>query len=213
MTSMNFTDIEELEQEFQSGNLPPLLVLSGRIPVLVSAPHAVTHWRDGREKNADLYTGALALWLHEQTGCAVLAAGRPSQADGNHDPAAVSPYKQELARILRENPVKVVLDLHGAKASQPFDVELGTGPGWEGKSALVQEARLCFLAQGFHPKKIWSDRLFSAAKTETVTRFCIQDLKVPALQLEINRKYRDPGKPENLEMLMAALKDLVISCA
>ena len=81
------------------------------------------------------------------------------------------------------------------------------------ESPLVQKARLCFLAQGFNPEKIWSDRLFSAAKTETVTRFCIRDLKVPALQLEINRKYRDPDNPENLAMLLNALKDLVISCA
>ncbi|WP_289221445.1 hypothetical protein, partial [Faecalibaculum rodentium] len=160
MTSMNFDDFLNLEQAFQSGNLPPLLVLPGSIPVLVSAPHAVTHWRDGREKHADLYTGALALWLHAQTGCAVLAAGQSPDADGNHDPASISPYKQELARILQDDPVKVVLDLHGAKASQPFDVELGTGPGWEGKSPLVQKARLCFLAQGFNPEKIWSDRLF-----------------------------------------------------
>ncbi len=46
-----------------------------------------------------------------------------------------------------------------------------------------------------------------------MTRFCIRDLKVPALQLEINRKYRDPDNPENLAMLLNALKDLVISCA
>ena len=59
--------LSSLEERFSShsyeGRGPELLIEEGSIPILVSAPHAVTQTREGEDKRAEILTGALALWL------------------------------------------------------------------------------------------------------------------------------------------------------
>ena len=44
-------------------------IISGNIPVMLSAPHAVNHFRNGQKKWADLFTGGIAVYLQQITGC------------------------------------------------------------------------------------------------------------------------------------------------
>lgn len=46
--------------------------IDGNIPILISAPHAVNHFRNGAVKYADKLTGGLAKFLHNETGCHVI---------------------------------------------------------------------------------------------------------------------------------------------
>ena len=108
---------------------PEFQIVPGSIPVMVSAPHAVTHWRDGHTKPSDDYTGSIALALAELTGAHAIVATRFSHADPNWDPFEASAYKQALAAHVREQGIRVLLDIHGMVAASPNLVAIGTADG------------------------------------------------------------------------------------
>src|SRR3954469_312260 len=51
---------------------PWFKVIRGRIPVIITAPHASKPMRKGQQRFADRGTGALAALLHEVTGATVM---------------------------------------------------------------------------------------------------------------------------------------------
>jgi hypothetical protein len=173
---------------------PPFRYLPGTRPVLVSAPHGAVHWRQGEWKSEDEYTAALAYLLAEQTGAHVLYTVRRIRPDPNYDDA--SEYKKTIARLLRENDIEMVLDLHGARRGRDFGIELGT---MSGRTCPDFEATIIrhLEWQGFvrdHRRsldRLWVNRLFKGgARQRTVTRFVWEQCGVNAAQLEINAHLR-----------------------
>ena len=63
-----FEQIKENEKIFNVNNYDGIygnnyIVIKGNIPIMLSVPHAVNHFRGGQKKWADLYTGGIALYL------------------------------------------------------------------------------------------------------------------------------------------------------
>ncbi|MBN2469398.1 MAG: hypothetical protein JXN59_01645 [Anaerolineae bacterium] len=170
-----------------------LAILTGRLPVLVSAPHAARHWRGTAWKREDEYTAALAHWLHMTTGAHALYPTHRITPDP-HDDADEGHYKQALGRIVGAHGIRLVLDLHGARGDRDFGLALGTiynetCPAYE---AAIVEA---FGAVGFRPGAaafsldrlaLNPSRYAGGTRTPTVTRYAWRVLGVPAVQLEIN---------------------------
>jgi hypothetical protein len=178
--------------------------IPGRVTVLLSAPHAAAHCRNGRLKEEDEYTAALARFVGEQTGAHVLYVRRQLDHDPNYDRR--SPYKELLGEIIRNTSVRFVLDLHGASDQHDFGIELGTIRRQSCKDQL--ELILAALAeQGFTPDgqglgRLELDGHFTGGGgvyQETVTRYVWETLKIPAAQMELNSRlrvvYRAPKKP------------------
>ena len=61
-------------------------IKEGNIPVMISAPHSINQFREGQLKYADMYTGGIALLLHELTGCHVIFSSKYKGKDPNYDP-------------------------------------------------------------------------------------------------------------------------------
>src|SRR5579871_4901604 len=104
-------------------------VLPGRLPVVLSAPHAVQQRRCAvgippAFHRSEPYTGPLAIQLNRLCGAWAIYASRPSHSDPNH--AAFSPYRRfglhEVA--LRAKP-RLIIDLHGTQ-TDAFDIAIGT---------------------------------------------------------------------------------------
>lgn len=178
--------------------------IPGRVTVLLSAPHAAAHCRNGRLKEEDEYTAALARFVGEQTGAHVLYARRRLDHDPNYD--RHSPYKEHLREIIRSAGIRFVLDLHGASDRHDFGIELGTmrGQSCEGQLELILAA---LAKQGFTPDGKGLGRLElngrftggGGVRQETITRYVWETLKTPAVQMELNSRlrvvYRAPQKP------------------
>lgn len=167
----------------------PFRYLPGRIPVLVSAPHAVRHFREKRIKPSDEFTGSTACLLHQFTGCHALAVTRLYGGDPNYDQSCI--YKTYLGEICSEHGIKLVIDLHGAAREHPFDIDIGTvnGASLLGKEKILQKLVTALEDAGFNNI---SQNQFSTANENIVTRYAALELGIPALQLEINKKYRVP---------------------
>lgn len=187
--------------------VPPFRYLSGRIPVLVSAPHAVRHFREKKIKPSDEFTGSIACLLHQLTGCHALAVTRLYGGDPNYDQSCI--YKTYLSEICREHRIKLVIDLHGAAREHDFDIDIGTN---NGESLLGKEKILRMLITSLEDAGLTriSQNLFSTANENIVARYTARDLSIPALQLEINKMYRVPHQNgEAYCRLVAALTTFV----
>ena len=177
---------------------------------LVTAPHAVTHWRGELRKPADVGTGFLAEALAEATGWGTLIAEGEQGRDGNFDPGSL--FQQQLRSLLREPPAgwtgssrpRYVLDLHGMSDGYGPDVCLGTGRNSVLSRVLHDAVAAPLRAAGF---EVSVDDPYDAASNPTVTRAC-HEMGVPALQVEIARRVRRVlDDPEPALLLVQVLAD------
>ena len=98
--------------------------LHGEVPVLVSAPHACRHMRQGKEKMSEEYTAALAIHVAEVTGCYAIFTTRKSSEDPNY--VAAGEYKSHVARLVAQHNIQLLIDLHGMTNRHHMGVALGT---------------------------------------------------------------------------------------
>lgn len=201
-----------LEQQFAARSYageptgPAVIEICGKMPIVLSSPHATNHPRDGHVKFADMYTGTLALQLAELLGASALIYARTTDEDPNYD--ADGPYKQRLLSLITRTQARFVLDIHGLSESRPVDFEFGTAYGVtiEGHEVLLTTCIEQFKTAGFDNLVI--DGLFTAARPTTIASFTRRTCNIPSIQLEIHKRYRDPeGHPEAYAALLALLRE------
>lgn len=176
-------------------------LVEGSIPVMVSAPHAVTHWRDGRTKPSDDYTGSIALALAELTGAHAIVATRFSHADPNWDPFEASAYKQALAAYIREHDVRVLLDIHGMVAASPNLVAIGTADGetcraWPEVELLAFQTLFEGLADAserYGKSVALNPPCHGARGRNTVARALARECGIATMQVELATQVRVPS--------------------
>jgi hypothetical protein len=175
----------------------------GRLPILVSAPHSVRHYRQKKIKMSDQFTGSLVYLLNQLTGCNSIAATKLYGGDPNFDDPCI--YKEKVAEICSRAKVKFVLDIHGAARDREFDVDFGTNGGKNllGKTKILElvERNL----QDFGLSRISHDH-FAASGPNTIANYVARELGIPAVQIEINKQYRVPAQnPQGFHRLLGAL--------
>lgn len=181
----------------------PFWVTLGHLPILVSAPHAVRHYRQKKIKMSDQFTGAIAYLLNQFTGCHAIAATKLYGGDPNVDTPCI--YKEKITEICGREKVKFVLDLHGAAREREFDVDLGTNGG---KTLLVKTRMLKLIERNFQAYGLSriSHDYFAASGPNTMANYIARELGIPAVQIEINKQFRVPAQnPQGFHRLLGAL--------
>ena len=182
--------------------------IKGRVPVIVTAPHATAHVRMGRLKRQEFYTGALAVMLHSLTGCHALYTDRLSPIDPNYSDE--SPFKAMLSEIAERYGIVFLLDLHGTGTENPGDVFPGAGSDREflkGGHRIFDELNKAAASYGI---SLGSEDVFPAQRQMTVTRFSAARLGVPSMQLEIGGGLRQPGSaPGDFTRLVNFLREFI----
>jgi hypothetical protein len=210
----------ELEAQFSlnhyegSSHGPEIIRTKGKLPVVISSPHAVSHPREGRLKLADTFTGALALQLSQRTGAPAIIHSRTSEEDPNFDENGT--YKQLLTEIVIASRARFVIDLHGLGRSQPFQLVIGTAHGRsiDGQFAWRQSFADLLFNNGFNRVGIDIPEYYDAARPTTITSFIWRTTGVPALQLEIHKHFRDPSaRPHNYAKLIDTLAEGIHFCS
>lgn len=172
---------------------------SGHGGVVVTAPHAVPHVRDGEAKRADMWTGGLALLLAERTGAAAVVetsgVGDPSWEDEHA-------FKDAVARLAPA----VLLDLHAMRSPDQV-VEIGSGePAGAGAGGLALGVRDALEAQGV---ATLVDHRFPARGPTTLVQWA-RGRGLPAVQLEISVRLVPPfASDADVERLVRALEAVV----
>jgi hypothetical protein len=178
-----------LEQKFKKGtfSFPQSFHLSaGELPVLISAPHSTDHFRKGKVKKGEYETGILSLSMQQKIDSYACYRTKISKDDPNFDKD--HPYKIELAKIISQNQIPLLIDIHIARTSRPFSIEIGTNFG----NNLNIQKDVGSLSKIFFEKnitgKIVIDTLFTASNPDTVSAYISQMCGIDCLQIEINRR-------------------------
>ena len=121
---------KQIREEFlkQNKDKDHVILLGDDYPVILSAPHGVNQWREGRDKYCEPGTINTVLHLHKMCNCPAILKTKNNHDDANWD--EVSSYKTALFKFIKDHKIKYVLDIHSLAASRPCDVNLGV---WGGK--------------------------------------------------------------------------------
>lgn len=160
---------------------------SGTIPVLISAPHSVKQYRNNKYKKADVYTGALAKTLHKATGAHVIYKTKV-KGDENYT-TNETVYRKKIKSIVKNNDIKVIIDLHGMNSYRNSDIDIGTGNS-SNINLLGQKYILSLIKSSSIKSNYSVNKYFTGGGTNTISTYCSKNLGVPTVQFEINGKYR-----------------------
>ena len=222
-------DIIELETLFSSNNYfgnneGDFRIVSGNIPIMLSAPHAVNCIKHGSVKYADILTGSISLLMNKLTGCHVICSTKTSDYDSNSDDCE---YRETLLRYINDNDIQVLIDIHGSSLNNPCAIEMGTSPLFdEGGNIIGDELRSLkdkkyivdifeimftelFEMNNCTKTCVCVNNIFTAGKTNTITKFICDNTNCSSLQLEINRTYRNIEDEKNLNVLLVGLKNII----
>ena len=199
----------------------------GSVSVMISAPHAVNGFREGKTKWADLFTGGIARYLHEVMGCHVIYSCKYTESDPNYDPPGMNKYHDELVKYLERHKVFLLMDIHGSTKAREYAVEMGTAPGRDPITNAVKDEDPSLKGYEFiddvikeifeeqfkdypiEQKSVWKNVIFPAEKQNTVTKYISSNTETACIQLEINGHYRDPENEELFAGLIEALVKIV----
>lgn len=171
---------------------PSILEQRGILPVVLSAPHAVVYPRKGKPREAQWHTGALTLQLAQLTGASALVYARTSDEDPNW--GEPRQYKHKLASLVKETNACIVLDIHGLSDKTDKEVLIGTAyqTALLGRTELLGALMQAFTGEGIIDIAV-DDKVFDAARPDTITLYTAQFLNIPAMQLGISWSLRNFG--------------------
>lgn len=193
-------EINELEAlEFDSD----FVIKKGSIPILFTAPHTMKQVReDGSVKVSEPYTKAIALYLNKHFDVNCMVKLKDTGLDSNKDND--DEFKTELLRFIKENNIRLVIDLHGSDKSREFDVEFGTLNNLSADFSTIREFEEAFTENGI--KNVQHNDPF---KGGAITKYIYGIEDVEAIQIEINGKYRDYTNLEELEKLIKSFENFI----
>ena len=88
-------------------------IFKGKIPILFSASHTMNQQRhDGTIKLSEPYTKAIGLYLNKYYNVYSIVKNNDTGTDSNYDNH--DDYNIAMRRLIKENNIKLIIDLHGA---------------------------------------------------------------------------------------------------
>ena len=197
---------DELKDENQQNK--SFETINGKIPILISAPHSVRQIRNEKLKGKDLCTGPIAIILQKETNCYCIYKTKNNNDDANYD-IENNTYKQEILKIINDNHIKLLLDIHGASDKHGFGVDIATG---EKENLNNNEDSLKLLEETLKKHNIENveiDTVFKAKSIHTICRTISEKTSIPCIEIEIAKKYRDINNFSEIVKMMEALKEYI----
>lgn len=177
------------------------LYIKGENKILFSAPHTMMQERkDGTIKLSEPYTKAISLFLNRHDDTYSIIKLKDTKIDSNAD--NYDDYNVELRRIIKENDIAIIIDLHGAAKERDFDIEFGTLNNLSADYTTIKELEASFKENGIN--NIVYNNLF---KGGAITKGIFGIYDVDVIQIEINKKYRE--NPDNLKRIISSLETFI----
>lgn len=189
-------------------------IIKGTNGVLISAPH--THPIIKPEKNGGIFIKPMEVGVAKlikevcaETGSwGILIKGRGKI--NNWDSGLYDSYKAEVAKLIKSKDISLFFDLHGCKESRPFlldhDFKM---PNLHSNDTFLKYTLLKHFRKNFPGKKLSSGffKTTNGIGNDTMTYYVRKNFKLPAIQLEINKKVRVNTK--HLQTFIDALSNII----
>lgn len=205
ITKREFKIINNKFDEFKANTNKSFDILKGKEKVFLSAPHSVRQLRNGIIKGKDSCTGTIAIALQKAINCYCIYKTKNCDDDANYDIENNS-YKEEIVNTVKNENIKFLLDIHGAKNKQGFDIDVGTGNlvNLNNKTEYLKT----FIDIGKKYKlNITTDKVFKAETFHTVAHTIAEKNNIPCMQIEIAKKYRDIEEFNNIKIILNFLEE------
>lgn len=157
---------------------------------------------DGTFKLAEPYTKAIVRYVSKNVNSSYLIKTKDTMIDANKD--GFDEFKVLLSKIIKENDIKLVFDIHGSSRDRKFDIELGTLNNISADYSTINELKESFIENG-----IKNIELNNPFKGGGITRYIYGTTDIDVIQIEINRNYRDIDKIDNLEKVCNSLINFI----
>lgn len=192
-----------LEYEKSHDNLT-YISKSGKAPIILTAAHTMLQLKEnGEYKYPELYTKAIAMYVAEKTDCHFLIKNKDTGVDSNSVENDV--FKNMLLENIKDNNIKLVIDLHGAKNDRNFDVELGTLNNLSSDYSTIKE-----LIDSFNENKILNIEINNPFKGGAITQKVFSETSCDVIQIEINANFRNIEKPEKIIQICDSLINFIL---
>jgi hypothetical protein len=209
------TRLNELEQIFSTNKYngtvnEDYIYVKGKIPILVSAPHAVKQTKENHIKLPDTITGGLALLMNELTNCHVIAKAHDDGVDPNNsDMGMDNGYKEKIIDVIRNEDIKLLIDLHGLRGDRETDVDIITHYGMTiGQDiTIIDELKRCLKENDI--LNISKDKYYFAESERVIVHKIWNVSKIPSIELELNWHYRNPSEPINLIKIVNSIEQFI----
>lgn len=186
LKDFSFSDFAKRRKRFLKENSEKsFVIVEGQIPLIISAPHGVSQVRLGNQKYAEPGSLSIALELQKRTNAYLIAKTKNCNDDANFD--AISPYKEELKRYIKQHDIKYLIDFHGMKKTREIDINLGTNFG---RNIEKNEELFDFILQSFKQRNfiVAVDNPFNG-DIDTVSGSISKSCGIWTIQIEVNYKY------------------------
>ncbi len=185
------------------------VVVNGNSKIILSAPHSVNHTREGITRVRETKTGVLVKEISKKSGVFGIYKTKDENNDANWDKNCE--YKEAIVKLIKQNKIKTLLDLHGMAAWRKEDICIGTnmGKNINGDTELLECMVKIFNKYGF--KNVTIDVPFAAKHPYCVSTYIASKCKIPTYQIEINLKYRTKfyKEYEKYPKLEMALQEII----
>lgn len=177
----------------KSAQVSKYKVNKGKIPILVSAPHAFAHKRPSIEHNykvEEKFTDTIAKKITQIIPVSSIFSTASQEFDPNFYPRKISPYKNEVASIVDSGRIEFMLDIHGLSETKAYDFGIYY-PLKFYKSMRIARNMAEFLAQ--KELRGTTIQILNFPKTfgESLSECVASNSGVPAVQIEIARYIRE----------------------
>ena len=197
-------DFEKEINELENMNIDDdFVIIKGTIPILFSAPHTMYQLKeDGSTKLKEPYTKAISLYLNKYCDTFSIIKNIDTGIDSNRD--NYDKFNIEMRRLIKDNSIKLVVDLHGASKDRDFDIEFGTLNNLSADFSTIKE-----LEGAFIENDIRNINFNDPFKGGEITKGIYGLTDVDVIQLEINGKYRDYNNIELLQKIIYSLEKFI----
>lgn len=208
------SELQNLNYQFLVNNKNGLKVYnknyiskSGKIPILLSAPHAVKQYRESQVKPSDYLTGALAIYLAQKCDCSYFVRIFNDHDDPNFPLGETlveieNDYLKNLKKFIQEYNQFLMIDIHGCVNSKDYDCSL-----WHNDYNTCESQIVKIFESNFNCHDLTVDN-GSEYLGGQVTRQCA--LITNSFQIEIKRKIRTL-KLENYYLLKSFIDSMETS--
>lgn len=188
--------IEKLENEKFDGTY---IFKLGSVPVMITAVHTMNQRRvDGTYKLREPFTKGIARYVAEMVDASYFIKLKDTKVDSNG--FEFDDFKVRLVQYIKDNDIKLVIDLHGAGRNRDFDVEFGTLDSVTIDPFVVKKLEECFISNGVEGIK-YNDPFKGGGVTQTV----FEKTGIDVIQIEINRNFRDLDNSNEMEKICKSL--------
>ena len=171
-------------------------------PIVLSAVHGVNHYRGAAanaSKLADKWTGGMVLSIASSADVLVLANRLRHPSINPH--LGETAMDRSLLKLVSNDKIRVILDIHGAKNNNFFDVAIGTGGNPITSMQLKVMVYLTTKLAGLGYAVSINPRNYSGSKSVSIVSRHKDLPGIAVLQIEICRRLRNPRNSAAVKFL------------